>query len=355
MIKLDYSIESPKERKQLVDKIIADAPLNSLTDKYLEELADYLVLCLTKQEKKSHSVLTDNRLVTIGKRETSYEGLTSKLETGEDGIHGLITNDKNIIFSPNISITAADLEEVPGLKELREAIESIEQQIKNAKGRRALLLKKTLIQMRQDQYVLKNSFRKPIYFLKTFKNLSNLKFDENITLNDKDEVKSDGFINLYDPIHISLLLCNYSKLKEETYDNFNSDLRWLLEDLEHYTDAALKDHYPLYYDLLIYKIDGKTNQEIQSLLKEKYNIEHSVEYLSALWRKKIPKLIAEAASKEWITWYYSTQIYGKWKRCSKCKQIKPAHKYFFTKNNTSKDGFYTICKDCRNKKGKITK
>ena len=35
----------------------------------------------------------------------SYEGLATKFENGEDGIFNLITNDKNIIFTPKISIT----------------------------------------------------------------------------------------------------------------------------------------------------------------------------------------------------------------------------------------------------------
>jgi hypothetical protein len=36
-----------------------------------------------------------------------------------------------------------------------------------------------------------------------------------------------------------------------------------MQDLENIIDNALKDKYPLYYDLLIYKIDGKSNLEIQ--------------------------------------------------------------------------------------------
>ena len=38
-------------------------------------------------------------------------------------------------------------------------------------------------------------------------------------------------------------------------------------DFENLVDKALKDKYPLYYKLIIYKIDGKTNAEIQKYLK----------------------------------------------------------------------------------------
>ena len=33
-------------------------------------------------------------MVTINKRETSFEGLVGKFETGEDGIYNMIINDK---------------------------------------------------------------------------------------------------------------------------------------------------------------------------------------------------------------------------------------------------------------------
>ena len=41
----------------------------------LEILADYLVLCMEKQEKKERKILTDNRMTTVDKREVSFEGL----------------------------------------------------------------------------------------------------------------------------------------------------------------------------------------------------------------------------------------------------------------------------------------
>jgi hypothetical protein len=78
---------------------------------------------LSKEEKKEKLYITDNRAITIGKRETSFEGLAEKFENGEDGIYNLITNDKNILFAPKATITARDIEEVPGLKDLRDAME----------------------------------------------------------------------------------------------------------------------------------------------------------------------------------------------------------------------------------------
>lgn len=96
MIKLDYTIESPEERNELVKKIIEENP--NLNEKYLETLADYLILCMEKQERKERKILTENRLTTVNKRETSFEGLVSQFENGEDGIYNLITNDKNTIF-----------------------------------------------------------------------------------------------------------------------------------------------------------------------------------------------------------------------------------------------------------------
>lgn len=348
--KLDYSLETPEERNELVKKIIDETPPEQLTNKYLEILTDYIIFAMDKEERKKKKILTDNRMVTVNKRETSFQGLAARLENGEDGIYNMIANDKNIIFTPKISITQKDIDDIPALKQLREAIDLVEKQFKAATGKKKFLLKKQLIEMRQDQYVIKNAYRQPMYFMNAVKSFNQVQLDENITITENGEVKSDGIITFFDPKHISALLCNYSKLKEDSYGRFWSDSYFLMEDLDNLVDRTLKDDYPLYYDLLIYKIDGKQNIEIQSLLQEKHGIKHSVEYISSLWRNKIPKLISEKAQEEYLVWYYTTQEYGKWKRCSRCGQVKLAHNRFFSKNKTSKDGFYSICKCCRNKK-----
>ena len=349
-IKMDFSLETPEERNALVQKIIKETPPEKLTNKYLEKLADYIVFAMDKQERKNKKILTDNRMVTVNKRETSFEGLAGKLENGEDGIYNMIANDKNIIFAHKVSITEKDIAEIPGLKELRDEIEKIEAKAKMARGKKAFLLKKQAIEMRQDQYIIKNAYRKPIYCMNLIKSFSKLDLDEKITINENGEVFSTGLINLFNEKHISALLCNYVKIKEDSWSDFNGNSKWLIMDLENIIDNTLKEKFPLYYDLVVYKIDGKQNQEIQELLENKHGIKHSIEYISSLWRNKIPKIIAEQAQNDWLIWHYTQEEKGQWKKCSRCGQIKLAHNRFFSKNKTSKDGFYSICKECRNKK-----
>lgn len=352
-IKMDYKLKTAEERVEKVKEIIANTPSERLTQKYLEKLSDYIVIPIERQERKENHIITDNHNITVTKREMSFEGLVGRLENGEDGIYNMIANDKNIIFQPKVSITPQDLEEIPELKKLHEAILKVEEQLKTARGKTAYKLRKQLIEMRKDQYVIKGSYKKPIYSMNLIKSASKIDLSEKVK-EDKDNgtVSSNGLINFFNEKHISALLCNYSKLKEDSWDKFNNDMKWMMMDLDVLVDNALKEKYPLYYDIVIYKIDGKQNAEIQQLLYEKHGIKHSVEYISCLWRNKIPKLIAEQAQKDWLIWHYTFEDYGKWKRCSRCGQIKLAHNYYFSKNKTSRDGYYSICKECRNKKNK---
>lgn len=352
--KLDYTVQSPEERNKIVTKIVETLPPQKLTKGYLEVLANYIIYAKTKEERKRQdSINTDNRMVTINKRQTSFQGLVGKFENGEDGVYNLFTEDKNIIFTPKISITEEDLAEIPALRDLCAAIAQVQKIQKTARGKRKYLLKKQIIQMRQDQYVIKMSYKQPIFCLNAVKNFSSMSFDDNISISEDGKIKDKSLISFMNPKHISALLRNYSRLKEDCYGKFYTDGYYMMEVLDELVDKTLKEKYPLYYSLLIYKIDGKSNLEIQKLLEDEHGIRHSVEYISSLWRNKIPKLIAEQAEIDFLYWYYLEKEKGKWKKCSRCGQVKLAHNKFFSKNNSSKDGFYSICKQCRNKKKRI--
>ena len=351
-IKLDYTLKTPEERSAFVKHLIENTPPEQFNERYVEILADYIIFAMDKKERKERNILTENRMVTVNKRETSYQGLAEKFENGEDGISNLIHEDKNTILTPKVSITAADVEEIEPLRQLKEAIDLVKEQEKKATGKRKYLLKKQIIEMCQQQYTIKSEYKPPIYGSGTAKSFIKSNLSDKITISANGEPQNNGLVSFFNPKHLSAILCNYSALKEEAYGNFVNDGYYLMEDLDNLIEKTLKDNYPLYYDLLIYKIDGRQNVEIQLLIEAKYGIRHSVEYISSLWRNKIPKLLAEQAKKDYLMWYYTEVEYGKWKKCSKCGEIKLAHNYFFSINKTSKDGYYSICKACRNQKNK---
>lgn len=349
MVKLDNKIESPKERKRIVEQFLAENPNPS--PKYLEILADYLVLCMEKKEKKERKILTDNRLATVNKREMSFEGLAAQFENGEDGIYSLMNDSKSIIFQPKISITEQDLKDIPYLKQIKAAIEYWEQKAKTSTGKAAYIAKKAVIEFRKLQYVIKLDRKPPVL---SNKNPAAKGGNFPKELDEDYSFDADGFVipkgvSLCDPKVCSAILCDYSRLRQEGHGRFNADLYYLMASFDSISERALKGH-SVYEEIVIKKIDGCSNPEVQEHLMKKFGTTHSTQYISTLWRKKIPALIASQAEDDLLKWYYTEVEKGEYKKCNRCGQIKLAHHKYFSKNKTSKDGFYSICKCCRNKR-----
>ena len=309
---------------------------------------------MEKQERKERKILTDNRMMTVNKRECSFEGLVSQLENGEDGIYNLITDNKNQIFQPKVTITKKDLDEIQPLRQLREAINVWEAKLKVTEGKDAFVIKKALIEMRKDQYVIKNAYRRPIVPNKLTRSTHVIMLPDETSSFDEEGYPIPKGVSLLDPVVCSAILCNYSRLKEDSFDRFEGDLYYLMLAFDEIADKALKE-YPLYEKIVECKVDGLQNTQIQEILQMEFGIKHSLEYISSLWRKKIPKLIASQAEDEYLYWYYLNIKKGKYKKCSRCGQIKLAHNKYFSKNKTSRDGYYSICKKCRNSKNKTKK
>lgn len=359
-IKLDYTLESYEERIDLVNKIIESTPSDKLTSKYLDILADYLIFTDYKKVRDDGEILTTNRKNYINMRETSFEGLATLFEseykengnsTGEDAIYNLITDNKNILLVPKIKkIDDEDLAEVPGLKELVDEINRLESLLPTAHGKEKYSIKQNIKTLHQDKFILRTSHRGSINCINATKSSTNLDLYEDVSLDENGDLVVKANISLLIPQHVSALLCNYSTLKADNIGKFDSDMYYMIRSLEDLIDSTLALDYPLYFDLLVYKIDGMSNNDIQRELEQTFGVKYSVEHISSLWRNKIPKILAEQAQKNWLINYYTNEKKGNWKRCSRCGQIKLAHNKFFSKNKTSKDGFYSICKDCRNKK-----
>ena len=74
---------------------------------------------------------------------------------------------------------------------------------------------------------------------------------EDVYLDEENIPRSRAKLSLLVPTHVSFLLCYYSALKEECHDDLQSDLHFLLLDLEKLVEDALLPNYPLLYDIVI--------------------------------------------------------------------------------------------------------
>ena len=350
--KLDWSISSQQQRQKIVQKIVDDTPAELLTSQCLEELASYLTQ--TQKTKKDKTILTDNRLVTVNKRETSYEGFVSKLEGGEDSFFNFIGGGKEVFLTQKGKITDEDCQQIPQLQRWRESIKKIQKKQSEATGPRKASLTKQLIQMRKDQYVIKQAFKPTITPTKTIKQITRPNTaDEHIIIKDGLPI-SDSPFSLFSPQTVKKILLNYQQLEAAAAHDAESDIYDLMDQLKTIITETFKDT-PVLQDLLTCKICGYSNQETSDYLLQKHNTTYSLQYISALWRRKIPQKISEQAKKQYLFWHYTFKEKGQWKRCSRCGEVKLAHPYFFTRNRTSKDGFYSLCKECRRKREKEVK
>lgn len=99
------------------------------------------------------------------------------------GVYNLITNDKNILLTPKIQITQKDIDDIEPLRTLRVAIDDLKKQADAATGKRKYLLKKQIIEMCQNQYLIKSDFRSSASAATTAKSVVKADLREHITIN----------------------------------------------------------------------------------------------------------------------------------------------------------------------------
>ena len=330
-MKLDYTIKDPEERLAIVEEILSqeEEPSSYL----LESLANYLVLA-----KKDSSILTDNRQITISNREKSYEGLAAQFEAGEDAVTSLAVSTetaRHTIFKPKKVITKEDIEEIPFLKQVREAI-SFWDSLPSS-----FITKKAIIELRKDQYIIKNAFKPLTNPMPHAPSYHPLHLDGYEEINQYGILTYHG-VSLCNPKIVSIILNYYSTLREKGEGDFEGDTWSLIQDFDHISSLALKDR-PAWERLVELKIDKVSNAAIKDIMETEYNEIHNESYWSNLWQNRIPELIAEKAREEAYYFLYQSRPF-EWKICGRCGQNKPLSPFFYSKN---KRGYYSICKKCR--------
>ena len=160
-------------------------------------------------------------------------------------------------------------------------------------------------------------------------NMGIIKFKQ--PLPDKGEPSWDEFDDT-NPKHLRAL----AQIKPR--QDLQDDLACMVRDLNN--TISLCEFTDIQKEVLYWWREDKSQQDIANILDVKQQMID--QHLNAIFNK--------IANKNWELyedWYYLNICYGRYKKCSKCNEIKLIQQ--FNKKNSSKDGYDTKCRECFNK------
>lgn len=247
-------------------------------------------------------------------------------------------------------ITQEEIAASAALLQIKESIDSTEKQIAaiDEDTRQRRYLKKNLIELQQDQYIARSSEKPMMHPRKVVPIRAPHLIPVQEVLAENDTIQTSG-VSLTSPKVVSAILRDYSRLKEQCAESPHTDLWAIMLDFDNVAERALAP-FPILETITILKIDKTPLKQIRKQLIILHSVDHSEEYISTLWSRRIPKLIAQRAQDDYIEWYYTYKKRGRYKTCNRCGKTKLIHPLFFTRNATSSDGFYSLCKECRAKR-----
>lgn len=326
--------------------------------KKLDQMANYILFCEGQREinkiedpYKSKSSINHKK-----SRETSFEELECVIDrNGNSVIEKEIANKNNIKKSKKQKIFKSDLKN-PYLKQMQVEIDKLLLKIKDEKTDDKTKSKciKAVSELKYDQKLAKESLFKTIDFKALLPDTTIFDFDSDSGYYDEQDnytYVSENRINLSDSLHVYFLINFYSELRMENYDNCHSDMKYILDSLDYLIDNCdLKDFEK---DIIIMRIDKLGLTNISDQLKVKYGLDYPTDYISKIIRNRICKKVALHNSNCFEDWFYFQRAVGKYKKCSKCGEVKLAHTdKYFSYNKLGKDGFRPECKECFNKNRK---
>lgn len=140
-------------------------------------------------------------------------------------------------------------------------------------------------------------------------------------------------------------LLTYYELKDKYKDSMHEDMWAFLVDFENLLADTNLDYIEkeICY-LLMNDYDAK---EVSKLMESKYNVDSRKIY--RFIDTYIPNKLASTYINKVDEWLYTEKLKGKWKKCSKCEEVKLiSNDRYFGKDPRNKDGFKSICKKCDN-------
>ena len=300
---------------------------------------------------------------------------------------------RSVYKKPKPTISREKDGNIPGMRDLWDAIDRLAAQVSALKEEKKLGLEyyrknHFLIQLRQEQFVLKDSVSSviqvhsapPIHtpfcytsdtgYVRDFQQewvyrkfkaehyresfgeewywrerdfLDNFTLSADPSLNWTYVSVSENLIDFTNPEHVYQVLELYSTLKQNSWEELDADLKFLLWELEEYIEES--DFTPVRKLILERKIDKFTNEQIRRELQEKFGLNYSDNYISTIYKGMICDRISKTAQLSFDSWVWRDHP-EKFKICSTCGRRLLRDNRNFVKKQNSKDGLSARCKSC---------
>ena len=405
---LNYDIQRDTDRVAAVTSIL-DKLEKDPSPTELEQMGTY-ILCGKDEEgfnafQRGEITLGDRRYASYRKKDDKLVSLDNILENplaDQQSLKTLTTKDHAIKPKPSITRPRYDKKtgalidigdgDIPGMQELWDSIDRLEKWIAALKGEiapdenmemfdngyRLYQLKHNLIDMRRQQYYLRDAYKPTLHFAQAdkprarfidwssdatywmpldewqrkvdnsllssvSKKLSDYETRENPKTH-KTEVRwvvRRHTFNWEDPQHIAAFIANYDLLYDQLYDKLETYGNTLLFDFDFYHKQANLSEVREF--ILNKKLERAPYCEITHQLQLKFGLTYNENHISEIVAREIPEKIAFAATKYRLTIETPQE---RMKKCFRCGKTFPRHALFFSRNRGRRDGYSSNCKDC---------
>lgn len=355
----DYSVGDPAARCRSVARALPRRP--SRAD--LSAAADYILMVgdpgAAKAERASDApVLTRNRMVTVSKREVSMEamadGCAADGRTAEEAVSSVAAGRPEAPLDRRRARgePAGDALHDAAVASMMEAAASLERQASRAEGRRRFELKRQAIEFYRDAHLARelgrqasppvqpeaDAFRQPTTLA------SSVVLDPATLM-----PRAVGGASLLDPACCRALMRCAWALWPQVESDLSSDVRPMLEELRSRLDRVYPAGTPE-RAFLDSAMSGAPLAEAAAVgdaaMRSAGRDPRPRAWWGQLWGRSAPQAVADDAARSWLLANWEDPVAGRRKRCTRCGRSLPPHPLWFSRN-TSRDGYYSICKSCR--------
>lgn len=160
----------------------------------------------------------------------------------------------------------------------------------------------------------------------------------------KQEIQSGKIFNFAELEHVYQALLFFYDLEDSSFEaTVISTSPEFLDTLNFYIDRAYLT--PIHKDILNLKMKHHKNQLIADIINEKYEKSYTANYISTIFRQKIIPQINEAARQH--AEIIENLCYPEnWKKCRHCGKTLLVNTDNFVRKSRSSDGFSNQCKRC---------